>query len=154
MITIKVSLSTISINDAIRRLNEIALNLETGLEETVDILATEGGEIAQSAYGGMATAYGYGQGMDGVVVSTGENNVIAEFGAGDGVIPVSFENAPVTPVYPGSYSEQNARQYSRWGFWYFGGEVYSDIPARHGLLDAKRYIIDNSTEVARGAIIL
>lgn len=154
MINIKVSLNTASINNAISRLNEIAMNLQDGLEETIDILAQEGGEIAQSAYGGMATASGYGAGNKGVIISTGEDNIIAEFGAGDGVIPVKFENAPATPVYAGSYSEQHARQYSRWGFWYFGGETYTEIPARHGLLDAKRYIIDNSTTIAKGAIIL
>lgn len=155
MITIKVSLSTISINEAIKRLNEIAMNLDIGLEETIDILATEGGEVAQAAYGGMATAYGYGQGKDGVIVSTGDGNVIAEFGAGQATMPVMFENSPATPVYEGSYSElEGSGEYYRFGSWHFGGRYYTEIPARHGLLDAKNYVIENSTEVARGAIIL
>ena len=155
MITIKVSLSTVSINDAIRRLNEIAMNLETGLEETIDILATEGGEVAQAAYGGMATARGYSTGNYGVVISTGENNLIAEFGAGQATMPVMFENSPGTPVYEGSYSElEGSGEYYRFGSWHFAGRYYTEVPARHGLLDAKNYIIENSTEVARGAIIL
>ena len=155
MITINVSLSTVSINQAIKRLTEIAENLEIGLEETIDILASEGGEVAQSAYGGMATAYGYGQGTNGVIVSTGEGNVIAEFGAGQATMPVMFENSPATPVYEGSYSElEGSGEYYRFGSWHFGGRYYTEIPARHGLLDAKNYVIENSTEIARGAIIL
>lgn len=155
MISIKVSLSTISINDAIRRLNDIAMNLQDGLEETIDILAQEGGEIAQAAYGGMAEAAGYGAGNKGVIISTGENNLIAEFGAGQATMPVMFENSPGTPVYEGSYSElEGSQEYYKWGSWHFGGAYYTEVPARHGLLDAKQYVIDNSTEVARGAIIL
>ncbi len=155
MINIKVSLSTVSINDAIRRLNEIAMNLETGLEETISILATEGGEVAQSAYGGMASATGYSTGNYGVIISTGDNNVIAEFGAGQATMPVMFENSPGTPVYEGAYSELvGSGEYYRFGSWHFAGRYFTEVPARHGLLDAKNYIIENSTEVAKGAIIL
>ena len=151
---ISISLSEASIERAINRLEKMRENLEQGLEQTVDILASEGGEVAQAAYGDMATAGGYGHGTEGFILSTGENNLSAEFGAGDGVIPVKFTIEPTTPVYAGSYSEENAQQYSRWGFWYFGGEVYTEIPARHGLLDAKRYVIEHSTETAREVIEL
>lgn len=154
MKTIKVKLSVASIERAIRQLEDIQDNLQKGLEDTIDTLVEEGTEIAQVAYGGMAQVGGFSNGTQGRILSTGENNLIAEFGAGDGTIPVKFENKPKTPVYPGSYSEQNARQYARWGFWYFGGEVYSEVPARHGLLDAKRYVIEHSSEVAREVIKL
>ena len=151
---ISISLSEASIERAINRLEKMRDNLQQGLEETVEILANEGGNVAQAAYGDMAKAGGFANGTEGSIISTGENNLIAEFGAGDGVIPVKFKNEPTTPVYAGSYSEQNAQQYSRWGFWYFGGEVYTEIPARHGLLDAKRYVIEHSTETAREVIEL
>ena len=151
---ISISLSEASIERAINRLEKMRDNLQQGLEETVEILAMEGGNVAQAAYGDMATAAGFSNGTEGAIISTGENNLIAEFGAGDGVIPVKFKNEPTTPVYAGSYSEQNAQQYSRWGFWYFGGEVYTEIPARHGLLDAKRYVIEHSSETAREVIKL
>ena len=154
MKTIKMSLSVASIERAIRQLERIQDNLQQGLEDTVDTLVEEGAEIAQTAYGNMAQVGGFANGTEGRIVSAGEDNLIAEFGAGDGTIPVKFANKPKTPVYPGSYSEQHARQYARWGFWYFGGEVYSDIPARHGLLDAKRYVIEHSSEIAREVIKL
>ena len=154
MKTIKVSLSVASIEKAIRELTRMQENIQQGLEDTVDTLCQEGGEIAQAAYGGMAEAAGFSNGTEGAIISTGEDNLIAEFGAGDGVIPVKFTNAPKTPVYPGSYSEEHARQYARWGFWYFAGEVYSEVPARHGLLDAKRYLIEHSSEIAREVIKL
>lgn len=150
--TIHLSLSTESINAAIRKLADVQETLDNGTEQLVEILTNEGAEIAQAAYGSMAVASGEPNGKTGVITGDGDDVLIAEFGAGDGVIPVKFENSPMTPVYAGSYSEQHAKQYSRWGFWYFGGQVYSDIPARHGLLDAKRFIIENSTDIAREVI--
>ena len=153
--TIQISLSVGSIERAIRRLERMQENLQQGLEETVDILAHEGGEIAQAAYGEMATAAGISNGEEAVIMSTGENNLIAEFGAGQATMPVMFKNSPVTPVYEGSYSKlEGSGEYYRFGSWHFGGQYYTEVPARHGLLDAKNYVIEHSTEVAKGAIRL
>ena len=147
--TINIDLSTESIENAIARLKVRKMHLEEDTEQLVEILTNDGAEIAQSAYGDYPVAVKTSiLETNGQIIVDGDMPLIAEFGAGDGVIPVKFENAPPEPVYSGSYSEQHARQYSRWGFWYFGGKVYSDIPARHGLLDAKRHIIETATETA------
>lgn len=149
--TIRVSLSTESINQAIEQLVAFQEDLESGLEKVVEILTTEGAEIAQSAYGDMATAYPVVEGTTGTIMTQGQNAVIAEFGAGQATMQVLFENAPETPVYEGSYSElEGSQEYFKYGSWHFGGRYYTEIPARHGLLDAKQYIIDNSTDVAMG----
>lgn len=153
--TIQISLSESSIERAIRRLERMQENLQQGLEETVDILAREGGQIAQAAYGDMAIANGYSAEGFGLIISTGENNLIAEFGAGQATMPVMFKNAPHTPVYEGSYSELvGSKEYYEHGSWHFGGKYYTEVPARHGMLDAKEYLIEHSTEVAKGAIRL
>lgn len=152
---IQISLSEASIERAIRRLTKVQENLQQGLEDTVDVLAREGGQIAQAAYGDMAIANGYSADGFGLIISTGENNLIAEFGAGQATMPVKFTNPPKTPVYEGSYSELvGSKEYFEQGSWHFGGQYYTEVPARHGMLDAKEYIIEHSTETAKEVIKL
>lgn len=146
---IDISLDTASIENAIARLQVRKTHLEEDTEQLVDILTEEGAEIAQAAYGDWGVqATPAAEGTQGTITVSGHYPAIAEFGAGDGVISGKFENEP-EEIRSGSYSEEHAKQYSRWGFWYFGGQVYSDVPARHGLLDAKRHIIATSTETAK-----
>ena len=153
--TITVDLSPGGIQRAISKLEEVCDNLEDGLEQLVDILAYEGAMVANSFYGGMASAEGEGKGNVGTITASGEAVSFAEFGAGDGTIPVWFENAPPFPVYPGSYSEkEGSGEYAKFGSWHFGGQRYTEIPARAGLLSAKEYIQENSTEIAKEVIQL
>lgn len=155
--TIQIELSAGSIERAIRRLLKAQENLQQGLEDTVDILCREGGEVAQASYQGMAVAYGESYGTEGRIVSEGENNLIAEFGAGDDTVDPKtlFEHAPYTDVFPGSYSlEVGSKQYWENGKWHFGGREYTTIPPRMGLWNAKNYVIEHSTEVAKGEIRL
>lgn len=154
---IQIALSEASIERAIRRLLKAQENLQQGLEDTVDILCREGGEVAQSSYQGMAVAYGVSAGGEGQIVSTGENNLIAEFGAGDDTVdPTSlFSHAPATDVFPGAYSlEVGSGEYWEKGKWHFGGREYTTVPPRMGLWNAKQYVIEHSTEVAKEVIRL
>ena len=148
---IQISLSTESIQNAIRLLNERRQMLEEDLEQFVEILANEGAEVANAAYGDFpVVATPHADGNHAETTVSGDMPLIAEFGAGQATMPVLFENQPETPVYEGSYSElEGSQEYYRFGSWHFGGEYYTDVPARHGLLDAKQYIIENSTEIAR-----
>ena len=152
---ITVKLSTESIRKAIRMLEKAKDNLEYGLEQTLDILAKNGTMIAQNAYGSMASVdYDSDQTMA-IIATSGKANVIAEFGAGDATeIPTGFENMPDTSVYPGSYSEEHAQMYTRFGWWKFGGEVYTQVEPRHGLMQAKVYILEEGTDIAKGVIKL
>ena len=157
MKTIRISLSEASIERAIRRLEEAAENLGRGLDETVELLAIEGGEVAQESYGGMATAYGTASDGIGEIVSTGEENLIAEFGAGDDTVdPLEmFAHAPATDVFAGAYSlEVGSGEYWEKGKWHFGGREYTTVPPKMGLFNAKHYVIDHSTETAKEVIAL
>ncbi len=154
--TINVSLSTESIAQAIRKLEMVKENLEDGLSEAIEILTNEGAEIAQAAYGDwgvMATPI-TGE-THGEIIVFGDMPLIAEFGAGQATMPVMFENAPETPVYEGSYSElEGSQEYYKYGSWHFAGRYYTEVPARHGLLDAKNYIVENGTQIAQEVIQL
>lgn len=145
---IEISLSTESIDNAIARLRMRLIHLEEDTEQLVDILTNEGADVANGQYGNWAVnATPIVNGTEGVITVSGDMPLIAEFGAGDATLPVGFENVP-SMVYRGSYSEQHARQYSRWGFWYFKGEPYTEAGGRHGLLEAKRHIMSECTNTA------
>lgn len=140
-----------SIQNAIDKLHVRLHHLKDDTEQLVDILAEEGADVASGCYAGYPVAVNhYSSGNESQIVANGEEPLpmIAEFGAGDQTLDVGFENTPAE-AYAGSWSEEHKQQYSRWGFWYFGGNVYYEVYPRHGLLDAKRYIINHSTETAK-----
>ena len=155
--TIKLSLSEESIQNAIRKLEDAKDNLDYGVQQTVEMLTKEGALTAQSSYGGMASVdYDTDETM-GIIGTSGKANIIAEFGAGDATeVPTMFENMPNTPVYPGSYSEsdEGAGMYVQFGWWKFGGKIYRKIEPRHGLLHAKNYIVENAADIAKEVIVL
>ena len=151
---IKISLSTESIDAAIRKLTDIHDNLETDVEQLVSILTNEGAMVAQSAYGEWPViTTPISDGTTGEIIVAGDMPLIAEFGAGDATAPVGFENVP-EEVYAGSYSEEHAQQYSTQGFWHFAGKRYTEVPGRHGLMAAKEYIVENATDIATEVIQL
>jgi len=155
MRSITVKLSTQSIDRAIMRLIEMQDNLERGVEQLVEILTEEGADMASASYGGMADVEAIAFGNEGVISASGEAVGFAEFGAGDNVVGIAFENGPDFPVYPGSYSEtKGSGDYVRQGFWYFGGNRYYGVPARQGLLNAKEFIIQSAPYIAKEVIRL
>ena len=163
MINIPITLSTESIHQAIVRLRQAEENLRWGASETVDTLISDGADVAQDAYGGMAVATPLMEGeSEGKIVVSGDAAVIAEFGAGYATMenhPLA-KNAPVD-VRVGSYSEQNDGMFY-WsdlanpgeGYWFFGGQEYDRVEPRHGLLNAREYIQTHCTEIAKELIRL
>ena len=150
--TLRFGLAEDHIAYAIRVLESYKQDFEHGLEQAVEILTNEGAEIAKTHYGNWKVrATPSTSGTHGIISVSGDMPLIAEFGAGDATLPVGFEYVP-SIVRRGSYSEQHAQQYSRWGFWYFAGEPYTEAGGMHSLLEAKRYIIGNSTSVIREAL--
>lgn len=152
---ITIDLSTASVQNAIKMLNDAKDNIEYGVEQTLDILAKNGTMIAREAYGSMANVDYDSDKEMAIIMTSGDANIIAEFGAGDATIPgVGFENAPDTPVYPGSYSEENAKMYVELGYWRFGGRIYREVKPRMGLVKAKTYIIESAEDIAKEVIKL
>ena len=161
---INISLSTESIEAAIKKLQDIKSNLEYDLFQTIQILAKDGADQAQMAYGSMAKVSDVvvNDSEAKIVSSGGDQAIIAEFGAGYGTMedhPFA-DKAPV-PTKVASYS-QAQYPYGLFyitndlmpgeGYWFFGGKEYSEVPARHGLLNAYEYILENSTRIAREVI--
>ena len=149
---IPVTLSEESIQNAIDILTQKQNELDEKLEQVIELLVNEGAEIARTAYGEWpVVTTPIADGTEGSIVVAGDMPLIAEFGAGQATMPVMFSNSPDTPVYEGSYSElKGSQEYYKYGSWHFGGEYFTEIPAKHGLLDAKNFIQENSTEIAQG----
>ena len=167
---ITISLSDKSINNAIRMLQNVKENIDYGLEQTLEILAKNGADTANKAYGGMATAHDFKDDTftTSINVTGGDEAIIAEFGAGYGTMEFHpfAKNAPV-PIEVASYSKENFERsmygglfyitddlYPGEGYWYFGGQSFDRVEPRHGLLDAYDYIMQNGDEIARSVIKL
>ena len=152
-----------SVRDVISRLWEVRQNLRWGIEDAVDMLARDGATVAQDAYGSMTNVTGYGIENEGHIIVTGGEPVIAEFGAGYATMEDHpWAGAAPVPIEVGSYSRENGGEF--WerlqnspegeAFWVFGGRRYSRVEARHGLLNARNYIMEHSTETVRRAVHL
>ena len=150
-----------SIARAIAKLEEAKDAIEQGTGDFVDILCTEGEQVANSHYGRMATAWGHRdreedgvvEGHIGVFAKDMDTAIIAEFGAGNATIAVDFENYPNVDVYPGAYSEQvGTGEYAETGKWHFGGKEYTAVFPRAGLLNARNHIMKHGDSIAREVI--
>lgn len=141
-----------SIQAVINELSSYRLVMETKFNRAISGLVNEAVQRAQTIFGESVTV-GEEQ------VPSGENAIVytiyaegravgfLEFGAGDLVaMDHPFKGEAPFRVYPGSYSDQNAQQYSRWGFWIFGGKTYSYVRPRRGLYEADKLIRDKIRE--------
>lgn len=166
---INVSLSTKSIEDAIRKLQTAKDNLEYGLEQTLEILAKDGAIEANSAYGGMAKASDEKDSRFSTRINvTGDAVYIAEFGAGYATMEYHpFAKNAGVPIEVASFSRENYNRsrygglfyitndlYPGEGYWIFGGQYYDRVQARHGLLNANDYIVENAGRIASEVIKL
>lgn len=68
------------------------------------------------------------------LVMSGEDVYFVEFGTGE--FTYKHGNEVSVPVYPGSYSEQHAQMFSKYRFWWYGGEQYEGTPAYRPLFYA------------------
>jgi len=149
--TISFTLTVSSISNAIRELERYQQSLETKTARLVDVLTDGACEMARFAFAGWGNVSKISEGGTGIVEVVGDHIIIGEFGAGLATMenhPL-VENAPV-PVYKWSYSELVG---SGEGFlterWHFGGQEYVAVEPRHGMLDARDYVINNLESKAR-----
>ena len=137
---------------AVQELLEIERTIKSKLEEVCRQLAEIGAEAAQRHLNG-----GYGN-TDATITTlpmkngykiamSGADVYFIEFGTGKDVDP--HGDVVSVPVYPGSYSETHARQYSEKGFWWYGGEQLEGTPAQMPMFYAGQAIRENARRVAR-----
>ena len=107
----------------IPRMEEVCRRLaELGVQEAQAHLVLANGNTKASIEPPVKIDNGY------KIVMSGEDVYFIEFGTGDSAATNSYYT-PLVNVYPGSYSEQHAQKYSKYGFWWYGGQKYTETPA-------------------------
>ena len=144
-------------------LEQVKDNLDYGLEQTLEILAKEGADEANKAYGSMATAHDFKDDQFTTSINvTGKAVYVAEFGAGYATMEYHpFADKAEVPIEVASYSKKNFDEsmygglfyitddlYPGEGYWIFGGQTYDRVQPRHGLLDANDYSVANAGRIA------
>lgn len=144
MQTIAIELSPQSCDRAVRELNRYNKETRPKLDEICRRLAEIGAEAARAALkldngNTDATIENPVKTEDGYkIVMSGEDVYFVEFGTGEFTYP--HGNQVSVPVYPGSWSEQHAQQFSKYHFWWYGGEQYEGTPAYRPMLRAGQAI--------------
>lgn len=107
--------------------------------------------MARFAFGSTAIVEGTTAGTTGKISATGDAIFIMEFGAGVATMTAHplAPNSPV-PIYKWSYSELvGSGEGFRTGKWHFGRRVYYEVIPRHGMLDARDFVVENVVDKAR-----
>lgn len=161
MKTITIELSEASCKKAISELKEYQRNIRPKLDEICRRLADIARETAQAIFDQAAANTEEGNGGVSVsvakisngykIVASGTDVYFIEFGTGNSAGMFYGDGLPVTsvPVYPGSYSEQNAGMYAKWGYWFYHGQIMSSTDTYMPMYYAGKAIRENQDRIIR-----
>lgn len=164
MKTITIELSVESCKKALEELKKYEKYIKPKLDEVCKRLAQIGCDAANAHYaeasadsastgnGGITAFIAPLEGGNGYkIVAQGEDVYFIEFGTGNSSGMFYGDGLPVTsvPVYPGSYSEQNAGMYAKWGYWFYKGEIMSSTPVYMPMYYAGKAIRENEKRIAQ-----
>ena len=141
---IAIELSPDGVKAADKEFKKFKKELDPKLKEICRRLAEVGAEAARShlqlADGNTDATIGEPVPIENgyKIVMSGEDVYFVEFGTGN--FAYRHGNEVSVPVYPGSYSEQHAQQFSKYHFWWYGGEQYEGTPAYRPMLFAGQAI--------------
>ena len=140
-----------SIDRALKQLDEIQKQFDRKVEQFLEEICDCGRDAAKAAYGSRIK-------VESVQVSTDEWAIVAEgtalyifeFGAGDATdVSNRYANEVPVEVRPGSYSEKHAQMYSTMGKWKFGGQWYTEVKPKRGMVAAYEAIMQEWPNIAR-----
>lgn len=125
-------------------------NLHARCNEIMRRLCEVGEPIIRATHGGHAVITTEKlQSNEYIIKAEGQDVLFIEFGTGDmaGVLDGWYDKVP-SVVRPGSWSEQHARMWSRFGFWVFAGEIYHYTNPHPAFYDAYRAMVDALPQIA------
>ena len=164
MKTITLQLSSESCNKAIEELKQYKRDVEPKLNEVCRSLAEIGcvaanqhyaeasGDSAETGNGGVSAVVMPLEGGNGYkIFAQGEDVYFIEFGTGNSAGMFYGDGLPPTsvPVYPGSYSETHAQQYSINHYWFYNGRIMSSTPVYMPMYYAGKAVRENIKRVVR-----
>lgn len=125
------------------------------LERDCYILAKQlckvGEPIIKAAHGGHASVYIEPTDNGYCIKADGDHRLlIVEFGAGDaaGIMASEYDEVP-SVVRPGSWSEEHAQMYSRYGFWVFGGQILHEVEPNPSFYYAYQAMVEALPKIAK-----
>lgn len=146
-------LSPDSCNNLLKELEQYEKSVKPKLDKVCKLLAELGAEEARRRFARGDKGNG-GVIVDVVpidngykIVASGHDVYFIEFGTGFFAHPHGY--ATSIPVYPGSYSEQHAQQFSEYGFWYYEGEKLQGTEAEMPMFFAGQEIRKNEQRIVR-----
>lgn len=145
---IAIDLSEQSIARAIQELKAYQLAFPAKITRAWAILCEGARDYCQSLYGAEVVVTGESSADGFIITATGRGVGFLEFGAGtmtDTEHPLA-ENAPFD-VYPGSYSETNKRLFELYGYWVFGGRIYTYVMPQRCLYQTSIWVWQNIERV-------
>ena len=145
-------LSKASCQKALRELEKYQKEIKPKLEEVCKRLAEIGAQEANTriiiANGNTDAKITTEQMSNGYkLLMSGADVYFIEFGTGDAANANGYSVS--VPVYPGSYSEQNAERYSTYGFWWYGGKKLTETPAYMPLYYAGKKMRDEMPRIIK-----
>lgn len=140
-----VTLDTASIDNAIKTLQSEKEWRKRKIAELMMALGEEG--KTASGYGSIVTVEPTESGCR--IVARDEQIAFIEFGAGDTAYDYPRRVDGVS-IYPGSWSESELGKgvYAAKGYWHYGGQKYTEVIQRRGMIHAEEAIITKVREIA------
>ena len=137
----KFSLDIEGFKDANSFLIELSEKMEA-FNKKLEAIVSQAVRSAQAAYGSGATVT-YEILKNGFrIIANGEGITFLEFGAGVTADPNNeMADAMDFSVYPGSWSEDHAREFIMYGYWHFGGHIFYAVAPRKGMHSAYKVIV-------------
>lgn len=125
-------------------------NLQDKLMELAYRLCEIGSTVCDSVYHTSVSVFVERTDTGARVVCSGEDVLFIEFGTGRlAGSTAGYYDAVPPEVGEGTWSATHAQQYSRWGFWWFGGRKYEYTPPHPATYEAYKEMVQAIPQAAR-----
>lgn len=142
----------VQVNGVSHALRAVQRYAETDLkiEEVMRRLCEIGEPIIRQIHGHSATVTTEPTKNGYKITASGEDVLFIEFGAGDqaGSENGNYDAVPAV-ARPKSWSETHKQQYSRYGFWYFGGQRFTTVAPSPAFYYAYEYMVQNLPQIVK-----
>lgn len=144
-----ISITVTRTGDALEKVQRL-LDIKSRVLEIAKRLCEVGEPIIRETHGNHARVWTEPTENGYKISSEGEDVLFIEFGTGDraGVLSPWYDEVPAS-ARPGSWSEEHAMMYSRYGFWVFNGQIYHYTEPHPAFYDAYQAMVEALPQIAQ-----